>query len=315
MEWFKHYSGAHMDPLLIQVVRHYGMAGYGQFWRLCEVVGGQMKHGSAQHSVTMDMQDWAGELKMYPKNLLPFLGFLAENNTITAEVFSDEYTGYICGNTAVMLLQSYYKTTVKRKQSGINIKLSIPKMLELRDSRNQARQPRGSCEALEVDKSKSKNKKEKEIHKEKPAAPTEKKKPKGRPVPMPKEMLEMFESGTGVPEDFVTWAKSKGVQTDVREIFERFCENHLKKGSEWVSWRAAWQMWIRNAKQYNPEYFLKIANTDMKADYLYQTFLENIGDGEPHYADWVKLRAQLKQQCPKHVFLEIEQIREKYGKK
>jgi len=202
------------------------------------------------------------------------------------------------------------KPTSSIDQVEFVITIEVRKLLELRDSRNN-KTPIASLQEVEEEGEEDK----KEINKEKPATPTAKKKPKGRPVPMPKEMLEMFESGTGVPEDFVTWARSKGVQIDVREIFERFCENHLKKGSEWVSWRAAWQMWIRNAKQYNPEYFLKIANTDRKADYLYETFLENIGDGDPHYSDWVLLKSQLKHQCPKHEVLSIDQIREKYGKK
>ena len=261
-----------------------------------------MQKGSDKCTTELSINNWCKITQTRPPKFEEFISFLTEIKLIKSEKRDCSYLA------EAMHLR---RTHIRRRNAAATqlLSITIPKLLDLRDSRNRKVPTVGTIEVeVEVEV-------EKEIYKEKPAAPTAKKKPKGRPVPMPKEMFEMYESGTGVPEDFVTWARSKGVQIDVREIFERFCENHLKKGSEWVSWRAAWQMWIRNAKQYNPEYFLKIANTDRKADYLYETFLENIGDGDPHYSDWVLLKSQLKHQCPKHEVLSIDQIREKYGKK
>ena len=296
MKWFKHMVDAPEDERMCRIFDIYGHWGLSVWWLLVGAVARNMQRGSSKCTTELSIKNWCKITQTRPPKLKQFISFLTEIKLIKSEKINQPYALATC--------QPRGSRVVADTQL---LSITIPKLLELRDTRNQKLPTIGTIEGdAEGDK---------EINKEKPATPTAKKKPKGRPVPMPKDMFDMYESGTGVPEDFVDWAKSKGVQVDVREIFERFCENHLKKGSEWVSWRAAWQMWIRNAKKYNPEYFLKIANTDRKADDLYEAFLNNIGDGEPTRRDWVLLDSQLRHQCPKHKILGLQTIREKYGKK
>jgi len=308
MKWFKHMTDVRRDEFILEIKRRFKHRGVYMWWALLETIAEQMDiRYSDKCSISMSFGEWLKILDAKRHIVLPFIQFLGKKKGINVTSDNVEMQHELEMNSTSTRDELDMNSTSSRLQLDFTITIEVRKLLELRDSRNNKVPTIGTIEEEEEE--------EKEIYKEKPATPTAKKKPKGKPVPMPKDMFEMYESGTGVPEDFVTWARSKGVQIDVREIFERFCENHLKKGSEWVSWRAAWQMWIRNAKQYNPEYFLKIANTDRKADYLYETFLENIGDGDPHYSDWVLLKSQLKHQCPKHEVLSIDQIREKYGKK
>lgn len=44
----------------------------------------------------------------------------------------------------------------------------------------------------------------------------------------------------------IEYAISKGVTIDIEDIFEGFCINHRKRGTQYVSWYATWQTWIRN---------------------------------------------------------------------
>ena len=47
-------------------------------------------------------------------------------------------------------------------------------------------------------------------------------------------------------EKHIQYARSKGIEDPLDDIFEEFSIYHRKKGSEYVDWYAAWQSWCRN---------------------------------------------------------------------
>jgi len=57
---------------------------------------------------------------------------------------------------------------------------------------------------------------------------------------------------TFLPEDYklkekhIEYAKQKGITENLDDLFEGFCINHKKRGTQFVSWYAAWQTWVRN---------------------------------------------------------------------
>lgn len=51
----------------------------------------------------------------------------------------------------------------------------------------------------------------------------------------------------------IEYANSKGIVDDIEDIFEGFCINHRKRGTQYVSWYATWQTWIRNKIKWDKE--------------------------------------------------------------
>ena len=51
----------------------------------------------------------------------------------------------------------------------------------------------------------------------------------------------------------IDYANSKGITDNLNDIFEGFCINHRKRGTQFVDWYATWQTWIRNKVKWNKE--------------------------------------------------------------
>lgn len=238
MKWFKHLSDASQDEFLRAIKAEYGFAGLGRWWAIVEAVAGQMKVGSDKCEVEMSWSEWATLLKMRPKQLLKFFYFLVSNRHSNVDIK--------CFGEAVSSLRVDFEMVSSSFQSGFEFNFSIPKLLELRDSKNRVRTQRGPIEVeVEGDKEKGKEK----------ATPKAK---KGTPVKMPKAVIKAWDNlqVRKLPEPkWEKYALVKGVQVELFPIFESFCIHHKKKGSVWVSWYAAWQKWIQNAERFNPEFF------------------------------------------------------------
>ena len=315
MKWFKHMTDVRRDEFILEIKRRFKHRGVYMWWALLETIAEQMDiRYSDKCSISMSFGEWLKILDAKRHIVLPFIQFLGKKKGINVTSDNVEMQHELEMNSTSTRDELDMNSTSSRLQLDFTITIEVRKLLELRDSRNNKVPTIGTIEEEEEE--------EKEIHKEKPATPTAKKKPatpktKGVKTALKdnQEIVDMYELTNEIPEGWEAWARKKGVVVDVRNIFENFCRNHLKRESMWVDWYRTWQTWIDNAKDHNPEYFLKIANTDKKADYLYSAFLENIGDGDPHYSDWVLLKSQLKHQCPKHEVLSIDKIREQYGKK
>lgn len=51
----------------------------------------------------------------------------------------------------------------------------------------------------------------------------------------------------------IDYANSKGITDNLDDIFEGFCINHKKRGTQFVDWYAAWQTWVRNKIKWDKE--------------------------------------------------------------
>lgn len=55
-------------------------------------------------------------------------------------------------------------------------------------------------------------------------------------------------------ENDAAYAAERGFdQRQIAELRESFVDHHLKKGTEWVDWSAAWRTWVRNEVKFNQQ--------------------------------------------------------------
>lgn len=166
MDWFKHYCSASRNKMLVKIERDHGLVGYARYWKILELIAEEMKASSDRCEVDYHLNDWATFLKGKPNKVATFLEYLANVPGIFVE------------------------------RTGNVFKIKIPKLLELRDSRNRARHARGSIDK-EVDKEeeKSKSKPASPASPEGPKEPKEKK-PKASKTYVPQEYLDARDTGT-----------------------------------------------------------------------------------------------------------------------
>jgi hypothetical protein len=242
MKWVKLYCDADHDEFVNDIKDAYGWEGEGRWWGIVRAVGGQMSPGSDKCDLKWSVKKWCDFLNMKVKKLFEFFIFMVDNehSNISMQLFGPDGNEIDYRNLA----HTMHVLGKRREPARHKLKMCIPKILELRDSRNLNKQPVGS---KEEDKDKEKEK----INKKKKSSP---KTPK---VKMPKVLIAAWENGTLPDPRYAEYAKRKGVQIDLFPIFEAFCTHHKKKGSKWASWYSAWQTWIQNAEKWNPEFFKK----------------------------------------------------------
>jgi hypothetical protein len=304
MKWFKHLSDAAQDEMLQDLKDRYGFEGIGRWWTIVEAVAAQMKKGSNKCDLELSVRKWCEMLGGRAKVIVPLLYFLADHktSTITMEIYDEK--------TVLKPFQNRFKTVLNEIQSNFKIVLKIPKLLELRDRRYAKVSP--GChrsDTIEV---------EVEVEKENKKKKTPKKKPKNPPTALKDnpEIVDMYELTEEVPEKWRKWAIKKGVKVDVRPIFENFCRNHLKRESQWVDWYRTWQTWIDNAKEINPEYFVRKASPSNKIMYLYDEFAkqELWREGQDLEIEYKLLVTKLRGIDNNHQPFSISELREQYAR-
>ena len=197
MIWFKHYCDAHLDEKLRKVMAIYDHWGHSVWWLIVAEVASTMKGGSNKCDAEMSVSDWCKATKTRSKKFMEFIKFL-ESDKIKLVETSQLLRS--CSSDA-WHLRNNRSATAKQL---LNIR--IPKLLELRDSRNQVRQPVGTIDKEEeVEEDKKKSIKEKVVvggdeRKPKKAKPKDPKKPWAfnKNIRIPDELAEMDE----IPADF-----------------------------------------------------------------------------------------------------------------
>jgi phage replication O-like protein O len=63
----------------------------------------------------------------------------------------------------------------------------------------------------------------------------------------------LFPDNYNLEKKHIDYANSKGITDNLDDIFEGFCINHRKRGTQFVDWYAAWQTWIRNKIKWDKE--------------------------------------------------------------
>jgi hypothetical protein len=282
MEWFKHYTNAGRNGTIIDIKRHFGMAGVGRYWTILELVAQEMKPGDDRYSVSMSIIDWANLLGTKPKTLIPFLKHLQNVSTMLLE----------CSENIMKMFQEHSKNIPKTLSecSEDILTISVPKLLKLRDSRNNKTPKRG---VKDLDKDKET---EEEKSNETPPEALEDKKPgpvnidhesviavlAGREMP-----LSQFYSEKEIPENFEAWGLTKEIpQKFIWKVFKNFYEYFTEvERKRAKNWYMAWQKWVHND-------VTNFGRTDNRYTKLEasgkQTTLPNVTDmmaKDPRYAD------------------------------
>ena len=81
MRWFKHLSGSWDDEKLSRLVDLHGLAGYGFWWRLLEIIALQMNE-SGRSACVFSPQKWGKHFGLYPKVFRKFCKTLQELDLI-----------------------------------------------------------------------------------------------------------------------------------------------------------------------------------------------------------------------------------------
>jgi len=104
MKWFKHFTDASDDDFLQTIEDIFGLEGYARWWKLLEVIAGQISEKHPEPSAEFTWQKWGEKLRAKPSKLKTFLEH-SEN-----------------------------KTKIKLEQNGILLKITCFKLLELKDN-------------------------------------------------------------------------------------------------------------------------------------------------------------------------------------
>lgn len=103
MKWFKHMAGAGDDEFIEWLEEEYGFEGSGRWWRICEKIAQNMDKNNNDPSAEHTWVKWQNILRGKRSVLISFLSAIER------------------------------RSKMKLEQNEFKMKITIPKMLELRD--------------------------------------------------------------------------------------------------------------------------------------------------------------------------------------
>jgi hypothetical protein len=103
LRWFKHLTDASDDDFLKVLEHEYGWEGYGRWWKLCEIVGKNVKKNDTVATRSLPWPEWQTKLKGKRNQLRCFVECLANHGRISF------------------------------KETGDILEISLPKLLKYRD--------------------------------------------------------------------------------------------------------------------------------------------------------------------------------------
>ena len=84
MKWFKHMTASADDEKLARLLdQKNGLALYGAFWRVQEIIAAQIPSGSQNSSVTYSVTRWSLLMSVRGSHVRHYLGQLAKNDLLT----------------------------------------------------------------------------------------------------------------------------------------------------------------------------------------------------------------------------------------
>jgi hypothetical protein len=89
MRWFKHLTDASDDDFLKLLEHSFGWEGYGRWWKLCEIVGKNIKKHDQVASRSLPWPEWQTKLKAKRNQLRCFLECLANQGRISLKETDD----------------------------------------------------------------------------------------------------------------------------------------------------------------------------------------------------------------------------------
>lgn len=89
MRWFKHFADAHTHPDHLRLIERFGMAGYGMYWKVVEMIA---YSGEGKFSLTLSEKLWARSLTIRGKLLHNFLNLQKEIGNFSVFCSGDQIT-------------------------------------------------------------------------------------------------------------------------------------------------------------------------------------------------------------------------------
>lgn len=217
MKWVKHFTATWDDEKIARLVKSggvEGLAAYGLWWRIVEIVAGKMDANSQVCSITYDVTRWSSLLSLRGSHVRHWLEKLAVTTLLTVE------------------------------WSGTEVTVTIPNLLKYRDEYS-AKSRHSPKQEVEVEQ------KKKEIEKPAPRPVSLEEKPEISATPKngsaPKERSSRFKESE-LPGKWRDWCVEQlnWDQEHVAKTYQRFSCYWLAQGGQRarkLDWYQAWQYW------------------------------------------------------------------------
>jgi len=91
VKWFRHMTVSHQDSKISRLLDSSGLAGYGAWWLVLEIIAGEMGKDDrkcwADHSLTR----WSRFLDCHPNKVKSYLGSMQSAGLVDLEIVDDRY--------------------------------------------------------------------------------------------------------------------------------------------------------------------------------------------------------------------------------
>jgi len=91
MRWFKHLTRSHEDEKLAQLRAECGLAGYGLYWIILEIIARNMENND-QTSITLPIKMWSKMISTHSHFVLKVTSFCTENGLIQSNLSGQDLT-------------------------------------------------------------------------------------------------------------------------------------------------------------------------------------------------------------------------------
>lgn len=126
MQWFKHACAASHDALISKIEIIFGLEGYARFFKLIEGIAANMKPANGfEPTLALTWRQWESMLSAKHKGAVSFLEFLAAQGEVVLEETGNK--------PETKAKQSQNKSRMFHKQTGNILKITFPKIKEIKD--------------------------------------------------------------------------------------------------------------------------------------------------------------------------------------
>ena len=132
MKWFKHETDSSESEGLRLLRGLHGMAGYGRWFVLLEIVASKMDTNTDRCSVSYPLSWWSEKLDLSPRKTWIFLKSCEKLCKISVETASELLSN--CNGTDIKLQRN---CIISRTEL---VSVSVPNLLNKRDSHNKTRE-------------------------------------------------------------------------------------------------------------------------------------------------------------------------------
>lgn len=91
MKWFRHMAVSHQDSKISRLLDSSGLAGYGGWWILLEIIAGEMGKQDQKCSAEHSLAQWSRFLRCHPNQAKSYLKSMQSAGLVDLEIFESRY--------------------------------------------------------------------------------------------------------------------------------------------------------------------------------------------------------------------------------